>query len=100
MGASPSSTPQRFWRWSRNLLIRTSSGAGIFARGIEPLIVEYESILRDYRGEVARVLEFLGLDASVARTIPPPRLVRQADSLTHHWRRLLDNSVDNEELSR
>jgi LPS sulfotransferase NodH len=75
-------------------------GRYLRARGIEPLIVEYESILRDYRGEVARVLEFLGLDASVARTIPPPRLVRQADSLTHHWRRLLDNSVDNEELSR
>jgi trehalose 2-sulfotransferase len=69
------------------------------ARGIEPLIVEYESVVRDYRGQVARVLEFLGLDSSMALAIPPPRLVRQADGLTHEWRRLLDNSVDPEGLS-
>ena len=69
------------------------------ARGVEPLIVEYESLMRDYRGEVARVLEFLGLDRAAASAIPPPRLVRQADGLTDQWRKLLEDSLKKEELS-
>jgi trehalose 2-sulfotransferase len=51
------------------------------------LVVEYESLDKDYRGEVARALQFLGLDASAARRIPEPRLMRQADSLNVQWRR-------------
>jgi LPS sulfotransferase NodH len=60
-------------------------------RRLRPLVVEYEALSRDYQRQVARVLSFLGLDPSVARLLPPPRLVRQSDALTSRWRRLLDD---------
>ncbi|GII00051.1 Stf0 family sulfotransferase [Planobispora takensis] len=60
------------------------------AEGIEPLTVEYESLVRDYRGEIERVMTFLGLDAGRARTLPAPRLTRQADELTLRWREEMD----------
>jgi LPS sulfotransferase NodH len=56
------------------------------SRGIEPLVVEYETLVEDYRTAIARVLEFLGLDGATARLIPVPRLVRQADATTTAWR--------------
>jgi len=65
-------------------------------RGIVPLVIEYETLASDYRGEIARALRFLGLDASVARAIPPPRLVRQADEVTACWRRLMETAGDRE----
>lgn len=58
-------------------------------RDITPLVMEYESLDADYTGQIARALEFLHLDASVVRTLPPPRLVRQADEMTDQWRQLL-----------
>jgi LPS sulfotransferase NodH len=64
------------------------------ARVVVPLTVEYEALDHDYRGEVARVLQFLGLDASHAEAIPQPRLTRQADAVTTHWRRHLDLMAD------
>jgi LPS sulfotransferase NodH len=63
------------------------------ARGIEPLVVEYESLSNDYRGEVARVLEFLGLDSSTARMIPDPCLIRQSDDVSLRWRREVDTAT-------
>ncbi|MGO9088193.1 MAG: Stf0 family sulfotransferase [Candidatus Sulfotelmatobacter sp.] len=63
-----------------------------FKRGIVPLVVEYETLAKDYAGEVARTIGFLGLDPSVARTIPPPQLVRQADELTSQWRGLMESA--------
>jgi trehalose 2-sulfotransferase len=60
-------------------------------RRIVPLIVEYEELTRDYRGQIARVLAFLGLDPSAATLLPPPRLVRQSDYLTSHWRQMTEN---------
>lgn len=59
-------------------------------RRIRPLIVDYESLDEDYQGQVARVLDFLGLDSSAARGIPEPRLIRQADEVTLRWRRQLE----------
>ena len=59
-------------------------------RGIEPLSVEYESLAEDYRGEVARVLTFLGFNGSIAQLLPPPRLVRQMDEINLRWRALMD----------
>jgi trehalose 2-sulfotransferase len=63
-------------------------------REIVPLTVEYEALDRDYRGEVSRVLRFLGLDPTPARSIPPPRLARQADAVTDGWRRHLELVAD------
>lgn len=60
------------------------------ARGIEPLTIEYESLVRYRRHEVARVLAFLGEDPAIAEGIPEPQLVQQADETTIAWRRLLD----------
>lgn len=60
------------------------------ARGIVPLTVEYEALDEDFRHEIGRVLEFLGLDASPARALPPPLLSRQADAITAAWRERLE----------
>jgi LPS sulfotransferase NodH len=72
-------------------------------RGIEPLIVEYEELAQDYPGQIARVLAFLGLDASAASSLPPPRLVRQSDRFTEHWRRVMDattcQEVEHDEIT-
>jgi LPS sulfotransferase NodH len=57
---------------------------------IEPLRMDYEGLCRDYRGEVARALTFLGQDPALAAKLPEPRLVRQADATTVAWRRELD----------
>lgn len=57
---------------------------------LNPLVVEYETLAADYRGQVARTLEFLGLDKGAAKLIPEPRLARQADDLTESWRRLME----------
>ena len=62
-------------------------------RGIDPMILEYETLVQNYRAEVARVLEFLGLDPAAAGAIPPPRLVRQSDGLTDQWRQLLEEAL-------
>ena len=59
-------------------------------KGIVPLIVQYQCLTNDYRGQIGRVLEFLGLDASGAATIPEPRLVRQSDQVNARWRRAMD----------
>jgi LPS sulfotransferase NodH len=57
---------------------------------IEPLRMDYETLCRDYRGELARALAFLGQDSALAAKLPKPRLVRQADEITEAWRRELD----------
>jgi LPS sulfotransferase NodH len=59
-------------------------------RGIDPLRVVYEELERDYVGQVAEVLAFLGLDPTHATMLPRPRLVRQRDALTVHWRREME----------
>lgn len=59
-------------------------------RRMRPLVIEYEVLASDYRGQVARVLKYLGLDPSVSRRLSEPRLVRQADETTRRWRELLD----------
>jgi LPS sulfotransferase NodH len=64
------------------------------AAEVVPLTVEYESLDADYRGQLSRVLRFLGLDASAAEAVPAPRLARQADDVTVRWRRQLDSADD------
>jgi trehalose 2-sulfotransferase len=56
----------------------------------EVLTVRYEELNADYRGEVARVLQFLGADPALAARLPRPPLERQADDINEHWRRLID----------
>jgi trehalose 2-sulfotransferase len=63
-----------------------------FKRAIAPLVIEYEALVQDYEGQIARTLEFLSLDASVAQTLPSPRTVRQADEHTAAWRVRLDHA--------
>jgi trehalose 2-sulfotransferase len=47
-------------------------------KGVKPLIVEYETLTRRLRDELARILSFIGQDSASAK-IPEPRLLRQAD---------------------
>jgi trehalose 2-sulfotransferase len=69
---------------------RTAWDEFFAANRITPLTVEYEALDADYRGQVARVLSFLGLDAGVAYAIPGTRLLRQSDELTATWREAMD----------
>jgi len=57
---------------------------------ITPHVLEYESLINRRSEEVARVLGFIGQDPAAAFAIPEPRLLRQADSKTAEWRRLMD----------
>ena len=52
--------------------------------GIVPLTVVYEDFSADYAGTLARVLNFLGLDATDA-SIPPPPLAPTADAVNEAW---------------
>ena len=45
--------------------------------------VVYEDLLTRYEETVRGVMEFLGVDTSVA--IPPPLTTRQSDSLNEEW---------------
>ena len=59
-------------------------------RGIRPLVLEYECLENDYRGQIGRALAFLGLDVSAAQTVPDPALTRQSDEVTTVWRKVMD----------
>ena len=58
-------------------------------RGITALTVEYEELASDRRGQIGRVLAFLGRDPAAATAIPDPLMLRQADDLTERWRRAM-----------
>lgn len=62
-------------------------------RNIVPLTIQYEELADDYRGELARALDFLGVDVSAAQRVPEPRLVVQADDVTQHWRCMTDSAA-------
>jgi trehalose 2-sulfotransferase len=57
------------------------------ARGAATLTVEYERLVGDYRGELARVLDFLGCDPRATAPVPEPRLTVQSDELNDRWHR-------------
>lgn len=59
-------------------------------RRLNVLTVRYEELDANYRGEIARVLEFLGADPATAAGLPKPPLERQSDHINQHWRRLID----------
>jgi LPS sulfotransferase NodH len=57
---------------------------------VKVMIMDYEALAADYRGEIARVLVFLGEDPGRAQEIPEPRLVCQNDAMTERWHRQMD----------
>jgi LPS sulfotransferase NodH len=59
-------------------------------RRLTALTVRYEDVDANYRGEIARVLQFLGADPARAAGLPKPPLERQSDHINEHWRRLID----------
>jgi LPS sulfotransferase NodH len=59
-------------------------------RRLKVLTVRYEELDANYRGEIARVLQFLGADPAHAAGLPKPPLERQSDNINEHWRRLID----------
>ncbi|HEV3271770.1 MAG TPA: Stf0 family sulfotransferase [Candidatus Methylacidiphilales bacterium] len=60
------------------------------AEPVEVLDMDYETLAADYRGEVARVLAFIGEDPELAKKLPEPRMVRQRDGMTEEWRQRMD----------
>jgi len=68
-------------------------------RGARVHTVRYEELDADYRGEIGRVLEFLGAEPERAQALPEPRLERQSDELNERWQRLIDDSERAEVLT-
>jgi len=54
------------------------------------IAMDYETLAADYRGQVARTLVLIGEDAELARNLPEPRLMRQADEVSLDWERRMD----------
>ena len=49
-------------------------------RGLAPLRLNYEDLVKSYELSVCRVLEYLGSRLPAGYSVPPPRMRRQADS--------------------
>lgn len=64
-------------------------------RRLKVLTVGYEALVANYRGEIARVLQFLGADPAHAAGLPKPPLERQSDHINEYWRRLIDHEHRN-----
>jgi trehalose 2-sulfotransferase len=97
-GVPPAYDAVRIRRLERHLESAERSWRRFFAaHELAPLVVEYETLCRSYRAEIARVLAHLGLDPGHAASIPEPRLQRQADAVTELWRGWLDEE-DGQEL--
>jgi LPS sulfotransferase NodH len=60
------------------------------AQSVEVMTMDYETLSADYRGEVARALEFIGENKDLAKELPEPRMVQQADSISEEWMRRMD----------
>lgn len=69
-------------------------------RGPTVLTVRYEDLDADYRGEIARVLQFLGADPAHAGGLPKPPLERQSDHINERWRRLVDQEHRDKSMPR
>lgn len=93
-GGEPAFDAQAIRKLEHEIERQQSAWAQYFRRRrVQWMTVEYEALDRDYRGEVARVLHFLGLNRSAARWIPAPRLDRQSDDLTIRWRELMEAGI-------
>jgi len=54
------------------------------ASRISPLEIFYEDLVADYRGEIVRVLDWLGITDANSIEIPDPRLRQQSDARNEH----------------
>jgi len=54
-------------------------------RGVEPMRVRYEDLVRDYQGSVRAVLAFLGVEVGADFLAPAPTLERQAYRGSERW---------------
>jgi trehalose 2-sulfotransferase len=67
-------------------------------RGISAFTVQYEQLVSDRRGAIARVLAFIGRDPTAAAAIADPKYVRQADEVTDRWRDQMQAGVGTSDL--
>jgi LPS sulfotransferase NodH len=68
------------WAWER-----------FFEAGpCEMMAMTYEELAADYRTEIARALAFIGEDSGLAKNLPEPRMMRQADGTSEDWLRQMD----------
>jgi len=68
------------------LLRNEASWQRFFARcGADPFVVSYEELSADYAGTIGALLDWLGIAEPGEIEIRPPRLRRQADSVTEAW---------------
>jgi LPS sulfotransferase NodH len=60
------------------------------ANPVPVLTMDYETLASDYRGEISRALSFIGEDPDLAKSLPEPRLTRQADAISDEWEQRMD----------
>jgi len=78
--------PSRIATLEQQLVANEAGWLRFFAdHGAEPLVVQYEDLLVDYRGTIARTLEWLGVADTSSLDIPPPRLRRQSNERNEDW---------------
>jgi LPS sulfotransferase NodH len=84
--AEPEFDPKAIARLERTFTSRDSDWQAFFARiGVTPYVLVYEDLARDYRGTIARVLDWLAVPGAADVNIPPPRLKRQSDGRNEDW---------------
>jgi LPS sulfotransferase NodH len=73
-------------RATQEVMLNEASWDDFFEQaGIAPLTIVYEDLVEDIEGTVRRVLDFLHVDAPDQLKLPPPRLQKQANSLSEMW---------------
>lgn len=83
---APDFDPHCIARFQRALTDHDAKWQAFFeGNGIAPLVVYYEDLLADYPGQIAKVLNALGIERADQIVIPPPRLKRQSDARNEDW---------------
>lgn len=54
---------------------------------IEPFVIEYEELCRNYEATILATLEFLGIKLSRGQKIKPPVTKKQSDAISDEWER-------------
>ena len=87
---APAPTPRfdfaQIDHWVKHLTLFESEWRRYFqSLGVQPFEVVYEDFVEDYDSTVLAILRYLDLPNSDGLKIAPPRLMKQADSISEEW---------------
>lgn len=84
--SEPSFDPHNIERLENLLAANEQNWQTYFQQaGVEPLVIFYEDLAADYAGVIRQVVGWLGVPCDQSFHIPPPALVKQADSVNEQW---------------